>query len=565
MTHADLTQHARPGLTVVIPTRNRTDRLIACLQSLASQSSEPHHFEVVVVDDGSAVSAEDAIAELRLPYTVRHLAQEHAGAGAARNRGALEASGRILLFLDDDMTADPQLVAEHLGLHRAQEGVVGLGRIALRPSGRLDRFGREFLKVRARHYARLDAGLEPKFVDCYSGNLSVERATFLTLGGFATALPREEDVELGYRFRTAGQRLVYLPGALSTENRTVGFRKITRDAETEGLASVELLRRHHGALPFLTLGAFDSARMREILLRRLFLLFRLPVGALRIFDVLLARGSLAAPWYQFVLRYAYWRGVLRAVGPGDSWRRLTRGTLILMYHAVGSDGERASEYIVPRRQFARQLAWIKRRSYPVISLKEITARHQDNGLPPGGSLVVTFDDGYRDFLTAAYPLLAEQGLPATIFLVTDLMGRTNCWDEGTELAGRPLLSWDAVRRIGQVGGIAVGSHTRTHASLPSMSAHGARDEVAGSRREIEQELGQAAEIFAYPYGHTSATTRSVVKEAGFSAACGTRAGRNCAATDPFDLRRLHVDGRWGLARFVLALWLGFDLFARWRR
>jgi hypothetical protein len=49
------------------------------------------------------------------------------------------------------------------------------------------------------------------------------------------------------------------------------------------------------------------------------------------------------------------------------------------------------------------------------------------------------------------------------------------------------------------------------------------------------------------------------------AACGTRAGRNCASTDPFDLRRLNVDGRWSLARFALALWLGFDLFARWRR
>jgi glycosyltransferase involved in cell wall biosynthesis/peptidoglycan/xylan/chitin deacetylase (PgdA/CDA1 family) len=553
-----------PRMTVVIPTRNRAAALVACLNSLAKQTEAPSLFEVIVVDDASADSTRQAVTRLQMPYALRYYYQEqNGGPGAARNRGAEEATGTVLLFLDDDMTADPRLVAEHLQLHDAHQRVVGVGRSTLKLRGRPNPFARQLVRSRADRYERLDTGLPPSFMDCYSGNLSIGRETFLNVGGFATDLRRDEDIELGFRLQAAGARIVYLRHAVAMEDRPLTFRKIARDAEMEGAADVVVWRRHPAALTGMKLGSFECARLREVILRKILLSLRLPVNWLGLFTPLVARGRMARAWYRFICTYAYWRGVRRALGRGDMWNRLTSGTLILMYHAIGSGSEPGTQYVVPSERFARQLWWIKRRGYPVIGLNTLLAERREHRLPPAGSIVLTFDDGYQDTLTLARPRLAQHGFPATVFLVTGLAGMKNLWDRENALAGRPLLSWESVR--GAAGdGISFGAHTRNHVSLPPLTQVNARDEVAGSREDLQRELGRPPDVFAYPYGQDGPTVRAIVSEAGFSAACGVRAGRNCASTDEFDLRRLLIDGRWGAFRFALAITLGVDPFARRR-
>ena len=101
-------------LSIVIPTRGRPRQLRACLASLARQEALPSAIEVIVVLDGADATTEQMLAAVELPFPLSVVIQEHARQAAARNRGAEQARGRYLLFLDDDVVAEERLVAAHL-------------------------------------------------------------------------------------------------------------------------------------------------------------------------------------------------------------------------------------------------------------------------------------------------------------------------------------------------------------------------------------------------------------------------------------------------------------------
>src|SRR6185436_10202416 len=105
-----------------------------------------------------------------------------------------------------------------------------------------------------------------------------------------------------------------------------------------------------------------------VALRRLCLALAVPLGFLRLLSPLVGRGRRMRSWYSFVYDYAYWRAVRRTVPDREVWRRLTRGVVILMYHAFATRGETASRYVTPARTFARQMQWLKRRGYRVLPL-----------------------------------------------------------------------------------------------------------------------------------------------------------------------------------------------------
>jgi hypothetical protein len=135
-----------------------------------------------------------------------------------------------------------------------------------------------------------------------------------------------------------------------------------------------------------------------------------------------------------------------------------------MYHAVGAPGERASRYIVPVRRFSRQLSWLKRLGYHVISLEDLVQAVR-RGTIPKRAVAITFDDGYADNLTLAYPVLRRLGLPATIFATSQR--EQNDWDRDSELAGRGLLNPGQLAEMSPL--VSVGAHTRTHRALTGLS------------------------------------------------------------------------------------------------
>ena len=131
-------------MTVVVPTFNRKDKLLSCLEALARQSILPQEFEVVVIDDGSTDGTQEALQDRRFPFALRYLPPGECGSGQARNLGIQRARGEIVLFIGDDIMADERLLEEHLLAHAgtSEPGAAVLGHIdwpqGMTPNGVMD-------------------------------------------------------------------------------------------------------------------------------------------------------------------------------------------------------------------------------------------------------------------------------------------------------------------------------------------------------------------------------------------------------------------------------------------
>jgi peptidoglycan/xylan/chitin deacetylase (PgdA/CDA1 family) len=209
---------------------------------------------------------------------------------------------------------------------------------------------------------------------------------------------------------------------------------------------------------------------------------------------------------------------------------------ILTYHSIDSSGSLIS---TSPNQFQRQMEVLKRRRYEVVPLRQV-AQSIRNRIPlPRKSLAITFDDGYRNVYTTAYPVLREFGYSATVFLVADHMDRTNAWK------GLPgsipildLLRWDDVLEMGQ-NGIEFGAHTLTHRDLSSLTPEEITGEVMFSKQRIETYLNRNLDLFAYPYGKLNRMVKEIVKTR-FYAACSTRLAMAGWKSDPYALPRLEM-------------------------
>lgn len=172
--------------SVVVPTYQRREAVLACVRSLEAQDFRAP-FEVIVVVDGSSDGTREALEALtpRVPLTV--LTQPNRGAAAARNLGVRAAQGETLLFLDDDMEADPGLLAEHERLLTAGADVV-LGHMPLHPESPNGPLSRGVAAWADERLHRLSApGARITLHDLLSGQVSMARATFLDAGGFDEA------------------------------------------------------------------------------------------------------------------------------------------------------------------------------------------------------------------------------------------------------------------------------------------------------------------------------------------------------------------------------------------
>lgn len=173
---------------------------------------------------------------------------------------------------------------------------------------------------------------------------------------------------------------------------------------------------------------------------------------------------------------------------------------VLTYHSLDDSGSPIS---IEPASFAAHARWLASSSVRVVAL-EALVREVRGGDDAGDAVALTFDDGFANFGEHAAPLLAELGLPATVFVVSAHAGRTNAWggtpDDG--IPTLPLLDWHALGRLSECG-IALGGHTRTHARLDALSGAALEDEIAGGAEDMVAQLGRRPTAFAYPYGATS--------------------------------------------------------------
>ena len=196
-------------------------------------------------------------------------------------------------------------------------------------------------------------------------------------------------------------------------------------------------------------------------------------------------------------------------------------TPVLYYHRVGPfrPGAPRKMTVLPEN-FRAQMLFLRRHRIPVLTLDEV--------LGGRSGVALTFDDGFKDVMQHAVPLLRSLGFPAAFFIVTGVVGGTDAWMRVTKHPAERIVDWDDVRALAEAG-LTVGSHSVTHGSLT-------REEVFASKRELEDRLGRTVDHFAYPRGEVPAGAPGWVREAGYRAGWATKTGDG----DAFTRRRLPV-------------------------
>jgi glycosyltransferase involved in cell wall biosynthesis len=542
-------------MSVIIPTYNRVESLRNCLEALVRQTQSPEDFEVIVVVDGSTDGTNDLLENFEAPYLLRHLRQENTGQPGALNRGISEANGQFCLFIDDDIIADPNLVAEHLRAQCKNENLVAVGQITMSVPSNADWYLRSFAKGWLDHYERLNQGNGMlTWEDCYSGNLSVPRDALRNTGGFSTEIIRSYDVELAWRLENEGFSFIYLANAVGCQQESKNFHELSRDTQNAGMVDFHLYMRNPR---YLTngLASFPDGSWRKILLRRLLLSIPIPLKFLYFFGKYMIDLDRKYAMFSFLQNISYWRGVKKAASGSDMWNRITSGTPVLMYHAVGSSKEKAGAYIIKDKKFKMHINWIKRLGYKVISIDQLMGYRQSNQFPHARTAIITFDDGYLDNYTLAEPALLKHSLPATIFLVSDYVGKVNEWDKAGQLAGRPLMNWSQVIEL-STRGVKFGSHTCTHMSLKKVLLEQAYFEITFSKEKLESRINADIQVLAYPYGEYDIKIQKLVEQAGYTAGFTIEPGLNGVNSSALALKRTEIQGTDSFVRLWLALWFG---------
>lgn len=227
---------------------------------------------------------------------------------------------------------------------------------------------------------------------------------------------------------------------------------------------------------------------------------------------------------------------------------------VLTYHSIDPSDSPIS---IAAEVFRRHLRWLEERNIAVIPLSSI--------LDPGpiDAVALTFDDGFRNFEEVALPQLVAHGFPATLFIVSRMVGRTNQWNRagGSRLPLLPLLDWNGIERVAAQG-IDIGAHGRTHASMTSIDTLDVGGEVAGCQADIRRALGITPRSFCYPYGNFDASVHAAVAASYSVAVTSELRELNVAMDEPHLIPR--IDMYYFRRRGWLESW-GTPAFARYLR
>jgi peptidoglycan/xylan/chitin deacetylase (PgdA/CDA1 family) len=234
-----------------------------------------------------------------------------------------------------------------------------------------------------------------------------------------------------------------------------------------------------------------------------------------------------------------------------------RRVTILCYHGVTKHANSSSYdpkgLHVNYRLFESHLDYLQRH-YKIISLSEyLLAREQGKPLDLY-SLILTFDDGFRNFLTVAAPMLAARNLPATVFLITDraseedVSTRSSTWVADDD---HRYLSWSEARSLKEDYGFEFGSHTCSHSPLPELSAADTDRELLDSFNKLVSHLDVARPTLSYPKGKYSNMLAEDAHKLGYNCAVTTDRGRNEFNHDPFTLGRTLIGNHDDVASFAV--------------
>lgn len=321
--------NSKPLVSVIIPTHNRNTTLQRTLTALAAQAFPHQDMEVLVVADGCTDGTTEKLRHFRKPFALQVIEQAELGAAAARNRGAEHATGRLLLFLDDDIEASPSLVEAHVCAHQKGSDQVVIGYVPpVVLSGRMDFFNidrRDWWE--SKFYAMRQHGYRYAYSDLLSGNFSLKAELFARVGGFDPSFRCREDYELGMRLIKARADFCFVVDALGYHHEATDLDHSLKRKYEEGKADVLMGRRHPELRPLLPLASLKPHSLPGHIPR--VLAFRCP-AAIKAITVIVQQALDLLEWVRMrklwgrlrggLYTYWYWRGVAEKLGTRSAVR-----------------------------------------------------------------------------------------------------------------------------------------------------------------------------------------------------------------------------------------------------
>lgn len=531
-----------PSFSIVVPTYRRREMVCDCLRALF-RLDYAGAIELIVVVDGSTDGTREAIEALESPFALRIIAAAHGGAARARNLGAAAARNDILLFLDDDMLSEPDLVARHAEHYRNGTDAV-TGDVFLDPNS-----PRNFITEAVDRWIGLprpSAATVPFHI--YTGQLSVRRSVFNRIGGFDEAFTTpdafgHEDTAFGVKL-LADYRASHEPSAITRQRYLIGPREAMRRAPRAAAADLLFATR----FPNLADHVFDQRGQHQ---KRVRFVYR-PLSRIPLVSRILAglavvaaeralntrfRSSRLLGYVFFASRAIVYWSAIRAKGGIPSSRSL----LILCYHAIEdqSGDPVLADYGVDPATFTAQLESLARRGFTFIGPEALRAFVRDKARLPRRAVLLTFDDGYDHLRGVARDVLRPRGIEAIAFAVTGVASRTNEWDRAAGARSVGLLDAEGLKELCELG-VEIGAHSRTHRLLPNLDQSERTIEVAGPREDMIAGGLRVPRFFAYPYGASDRSSRHLVEEVGYEAAFGVSFAYARHGSDPFLLPRVPV-------------------------
>ncbi len=575
MTCDQSTTHAiTPLCSIIVTTWRRPELLCQTIQSMSQQTYTK--IEIVVVSDGEDEDVRAIAQQYHGHESIRWVFHpENRGLPAARNTGAREASGDVLLFLDDDVIADPALVSTHMAHHQHFSGARRIAVISMATEERetpltsyIDKRLEDAWKrtIETTADALSATGLQSVGEEVERSiwlglNCSIPRDLFLEHEGFNEHFrASDEETELGLRLYLAGVEFVFEPQRMLVHRNSKTLESYFRKswAASGNLHPYRVLELGQKNPQTQQFASLFHGYFLDRMVAKLGWSFSSPLisFAAKLKPVVEASKQplLFGLWGRVCQSAEYWNHVKET---GCSFRDIQqaagRSKTALMLHSISEprNPDESSYYLSPRK-FHRFMQWFRFAGYKTAT----TRQWIDDGVP-ADHVLLTFDDGYDDLYTELFPFLVENRMTALIFLVAEQIGASNVWDQQIGLRARNLLTLNQVREM-QRYGLEFGSHTLTHPYLPDSTDNVLHREVSGSKKRLEDLLGVEVCSFAYPSGGVDRRVRSAVANAGYKAAFTILPGSNWW-NDPLCQRRAEVNNYTSIVDFAWKLRAGLGL------
>jgi peptidoglycan/xylan/chitin deacetylase (PgdA/CDA1 family) len=209
------------------------------------------------------------------------------------------------------------------------------------------------------------------------------------------------------------------------------------------------------------------------------------------------------------------------------------GIPVLMYHSISTVP--GNSLCVPEKKFANQMAWLKKQNYHTLTMEEFYLAISGRAAVPRKPVLITFDDGYTDNYKTAWPILKQNGLRATFFIIT-----------GSVNSGS--ITWDQLKELAKQGN-SIESHTVNHPNLPTLTYIQQENELAKSKQMLEERLGVNVIAACYPAGAYNETTLKLLPKIGYKLGFSTLPGKAKPEDNIYRVRRMRISAEMSGKRF----------------